>query len=218
MPSPITPTHALEALRWRYATKVFDSSRKLTPEEVSTLEQGLVLTPSSFGIQPWRFLVISSPELRQRLRPHAWNQSQVTDASHLYVLCARTSVTPADVDRLMERTASLRDVPVETLQGYKGLIEGFVKGMSLEAQLAWNQRQVYIALGQLMTTAAFLGLDTCPIEGFEPEAVDEILGLRALGLTATVLCAVGHRSPEDRYGRLPKVRYSPAEVIDHRDE
>ena len=217
MPTPIEPAQALEALRWRNATKAFDPSRKLSPQQISTLEQTLVLTPSSFGLQPWRFLFITNPELRQKLRPHAWNQSQVTDASHLVILAARTVISQSDIDRFIGVSAAVRHVSTESLSGYQKMIEGFAAGMSPADQLAWNQRQVYIALGNLMTTAAVLGIDTCPIEGFDPNAFDEILGLPALGFRATVLCALGYRSESDAYASAPKVRYSPGDIVEHRD-
>jgi nitroreductase len=217
MTETIAPADVLDALRWRYATKVFDPNRKLTPEQVSALEQALVLTPSSFGLQPWRFFVITNRELREKIRPHAWNQPQITDCSHLIVLAARTRVTGSDIDRLIAKMSVLRDVPVESLAGYRSMIDGFATNLSPEAQLQWNQRQVYIALGNLITTAAMLRIDTCPIEGFNPDGVDELLGLPALGYRATVLCAVGFRSEEDKHATLAKVRYSPAKVIEHID-
>lgn len=213
----ISPADAISVLQWRYATKVFDPTKSLTADQANALEQSLVLSPSSFGLQPWKFLVVSNKELRAKIRPLAWNQSQVTDASHLYVLAAKNILDKSDVDRLITATAAGRGVSEESLAGYRSVVESFIQSMSPEALLTWNKLQVYIALGQLMTTAAFLGIDTCPMEGFERGPVDELLGLPSTGYTTAVLCPVGFRDESDKYGRAPKVRYAPSELLDYRE-
>jgi nitroreductase len=207
----------LQSLRWRYATKSFNPKQKITPAQLAALEQALLLTPSSFGLQPWRFLVVTNPELREKLRPHAWNQPQITEASHLIVLCAKTTLNQIDIDRSISHMAAVRSIPEESLAGFKGVIENFVAAMNPEQVLAWNQRQVYCALGNLLTSAAVMGIDACPMEGFAPSGFDELLGLPALGFTTTVLCAVGFRSEADPFAGMAKVRYMPHEVIEHRD-
>lgn len=214
---PISTENLLSTLRWRYATKAFDASRTIPAETWDALEESLVLTPSSFGLQPWKFLVITSPELKARLRPHCWNQSQVTDCSHLVVLCAKQEMDAAYVDRFIASAAAARGAPVEALKGYRDIIASSVlDGGSIAAMLPeWAARQAYIALGQFMLAAALEGVDTCPMEGFVPDALNAELGLPERGLRAVVLCPAGYRSPEDKYATAPKVRWPATEVIEH---
>lgn len=215
--SSATPETLLAALHWRYATKAFDASRTLPATVWSVLEQSLVLTPSSFGLQPWKFLVITSQDVKNRLRPHCWGQSQVTDCSHLVVLCAKQEMDAAYVDKFIGLTADLRSAQVETLTVYRDIIAGSVLGDgSIAAVLPeWAARQAYIALGQLMLSAALLGVDACPMEGFVHDAFNAELGLPERGLKAAVLCPVGYRSAEDKYATLPKVRWPAQDVIEY---
>lgn len=215
--SSATPESLLAALHWRYATKSFDASRTIPAGIWSGLEQSLVLTPSSFGLQPWKFLVVTSQPLKERLRPHCWGQSQVTDCSHLVVLCAKQEMDAAYVDEFIGLTAACRGAPVEALQGYRNIIAGSVLGDGAIARVLpdWAARQAYIALGQLMLSAALLGIDACPMEGFIPGQVDAELGLSGRDLKAAVLCPLGYRSPEDKYATAPKVRWPAADVIEY---
>jgi nitroreductase len=205
------------ALKWRYATKAFDASRTIPPETWATLEESLVLTPSSFGLQPWKFLIITDPALKARLRPHCWGQSQVTDCSHLVVLCAKQEMDAVYIDKFIALTAATRSAPVEALQGYRDMIAGSVlDGGPIGAMLPeWAARQAYIALGQFMLSAAMLGIDACPMEGFVHDALNAELGLPAKGLKAAVLCPAGYRSPDDKYASAPKVRWDSSAVIEH---
>ena len=212
----MSPSDLLAALHFRYATKQFDPERKVAEETWEVLEQALVLAPSSFGLQPWKFIVINSPDLRARLRQHSWSQSQITDAARLVVFTTRTDMTEPDVDRFMNRLAAVQGRDPETLEGYRNIVVSFAAAMNREARHAWNARQTYIALGQFMLAASLLGLDTCPMEGFVPAKFDEILGLEKEGRTAAVLCPVGYRSADDRYAGLPKVRFEAKDVIEHR--
>ncbi|MEM1242896.1 MAG: NAD(P)H-dependent oxidoreductase [Cyanobacteria bacterium P01_H01_bin.26] len=203
----------LEALNWRYATKLFDATKKIPTDTWSALEKSLVLAPSSFGLEPWKFFVIDDPAVRQNLLEATWKQSQVVDASHLVVLAIKKNLDTTDVDRSMARISAVRDVPLDSLEGFSNVIKGFID--KLEDIDSWATRQVYIALGQLMTSAAMLGVDACPIEGFIPGQYDEILGLPELGYHAVVVCAVGYRLEEDKYAHLPKVRFPIEEVVQH---
>jgi nitroreductase len=205
----------VNALRWRYATKQFDASRKIPADVWEALEESLVLTPSSFGLQPWKFLVVADPAVRAQLRPESWNQSQVTDASHFVVLAARTDLGKADIDTWISRMADVQGTAVESLDPLKGMIAGFAERMSVEDRHAWNARQVYIALGQLMTSAALLGIDTCPMEGISAAAYDRVLGLENSGYATAVACALGYRSAEDKYASAPKARFEREAVIEH---
>jgi nitroreductase len=211
----MTPDQVLERLRWRYAVKTFDRSRKLEPETWKALEQSLLLSPSSFGLQPWRFVVISDPQLLEKLPAISWGQSQPRDCSHMVVLGARRGVDEAYVDEFLSSVAATRGVSLASLAGYRQMVLG-AAGTHQGGVLAWNTHQVYLALGQFMTTAAMLGVDTCPMEGLDLDAYDELLGWKQSEYTTVVGCAVGYRSADDLYARAPKVRFRSERIIQHR--
>lgn len=213
----IAPEILLEALQWRYATKQFNPDRIISAPLWSTLEQALVLTPSSYGLQPWKFLVIQDQALRQELRPHSWNQSQITDCSHLVVLLRQRTIAAADADRLIQAIAEARGLESSSLDGYRKMIQiDLIDGPRSQIIERWSSNQVYIALGNLMTAAALLSIDTCAIEGFSPPDYDRILQLEASDYRSCVVCACGYRSAEDNYASLAKVRYPATELIEHR--
>jgi len=213
----MTTETVLHALRWRYATKVFDPKRKIPAEVWSALEECMILSPSSFGLQPYRFLVVQDPALREQLLPHAWNQRQIVDASHLVVFAVRTSVTEGEIDRFLDRIVEVRGVSRESLASYRSMMTGMLLDPAFRPMVVhWTARQAYLALGNLLTAAAVLGVDACPIEGFVPSEFDRILKLPEDGLTAVVCCALGYRDPNDKYARLPKVRAPREELIQYR--
>jgi nitroreductase len=213
-PKSIPSSQLLDALRWRYATKAFDSNRKIPADTWSTLEDSLVLSPSSFGLQPYRFLVITDRATRERLLPHAWGQRQVVDASHFVVFAAHTRVTEAEIDTFIERIASTRGVTPESLASYRGMMTGMLLSDGFRPLVPhWTARQAYIALGNLLTSAALLGVDACPMEGFVPAEFDQVLGLPAQGLAAVVCCALGYRHADDKYAVAPKVRFPKSELV-----
>ncbi len=216
---PVTPIPAktiTEALHWRYATKKFDTSRKIPDATWAALEEVLVLSPSSFGLQPWKFIVVRDPATREKLAAASYGQRKAIECSHFVVFAVRKNYSAADLDHFVSRTAEVRGVAKDSLKGYadriSGSIEGARKGGALDA---WMSRQVYIALGQFMTAAALLGIDVGPMEGFEPPKYDEILGLTAMGYTALCCGAAGYRAADDAYASEAKVRYRPEEVIVH---
>lgn len=211
----ISTTDLLENLNWRYATKQFDPSKSIAPEIWTALEDALVLTPSSYGLQPWKFLIVTSPELKEQLKPFSWNQSQVTDCSHYVVFAIRKHLTAEDVDRFVARTAEVRGSSVEAMAGYRNMmVTDLVDGARSFNINDWSTRQTYIALGNFMTSAALLGVDTCPMEGIEPVNYDRLLGLSAKGLTTVVACAAGYRSEADKYASLAKVRFPKSEILE----
>jgi nitroreductase len=211
----ITTTDLLGHLNWRYATKQFDPSKSIAPEIWTALEDALVLTPSSYGLQPWKFLIITSPELKEQLKPFSWNQSQVTDCSHYVVFAIRKNLTAEDVDRFVARTAEVRGSSVESIAGYRNvMVSDLVEGARSFNINDWSTRQTYIALGNFMTSAALLGVDTCPMEGIEPVDYDRLLGLSAKGFTTVVACAAGYRSEADKYASLAKVRFPKSEILE----
>ncbi len=211
---PVSNETLLQQLRWRYAVKRFDATRKISAEDWQTLEQALVLTPSSFGLQPWRFVVITDQAIKDQLVPISWGQRQVAEASHVVVFAARKPLTEADVDRYVARTSEVRGVAVESLAGFKKMMMSSLvpppAGVDIQH---WAALQSYIALGNFMTSAAMLGIDTCPMEGIVPEKYDELLGLPREGLGTVVVAVAGYRAPDDNYAVLPKVRFKAEDVI-----
>jgi nitroreductase len=212
--SNLDPQQLLESLNWRYATKVFDTNKKIPADVWQTLERALVLTPTSYGLQPYKFLVISNPAKRAELFPHSWNQRQVVDASHFVVFTARTKMTEADVDKLIQRTTDVRKIPADFLNAYRGMMMGdVVNGPRGKIAHEWATRQTYIALGNLMTCAAVLGVDACPMEGINPPEYDRVLNLNGGGYATVVACALGYRAAADKYASQPKVRYETKELV-----
>ncbi len=204
----------LDSLKWRYATKVFDPSKKISAEDWKALEEALILSPSSYGLQPWKFLVITDSATRQKLLPLSWNQKQVTDCSHFVVFLGRTDITQQDVDQLIDHTSRVRGIPKESLAFYRDMMMGdLVKGPRHAWIRDWAARQTYIALGNFMTSAAMLGVDTCPMEGLDPVKYDEVLKLKDSGYATLVACAAGYRSSEDKYATMPKIRYEAPVVV-----
>ncbi len=212
--SPITSSNLLGNLNWRYATKVFDATKTIPTETWKSLEESLVLSPSSFGMQPWKFIVVTDKAMREKLLPHSWGQTQVTQCSHYVIFAAKTKIDEAFIDANLARTAEVRGSTVESLAGFrKMLVDTVIKGNYGTPE--WAARQAYIALGNFMTSAALLNIDTCPMEGFVPAEYDKILGLEAKGLASVVCCAAGYRSETDKYAHLAKVRFPASTVIEH---
>lgn len=204
----------LDALKWRYATKVFDPNKKIPAEDFQKILDALVLSPSSYGLQPWKFVIVENPKLRAELRPHSWNQAQITDASHLIVLCRVNTIDEVFVTKFIELTAKKRGMNPHDLDGYKNMMIGdVVQGPRSKRVDEWAKDQVYIALGNLLTVAATMGIDACPMEGFDPSKYDEILNLKEKGLSSAVICALGYRSADDKYADLAKVRFDEKDVV-----
>ena len=211
---PVSNETLLQQLQWRYAVKKFDTARKISAEDWHTLEQALVLTPSSFGLQPWRFVVITDQATKDKLVPISWGQRQVAEASHVVVFSVRQPLTESDVDRHLVRTAEVRDVSVDSLAGFKKMLMKSLVPPPAEFDIHhWAGLQAYIALGNFMTAAAMLGIDTCPMEGIVPEKYDELLGLPSEGYGTVVVCVAGYRAADDKYAALPKVRFLSEDVV-----
>ncbi|MBE2202949.1 MAG: NAD(P)H-dependent oxidoreductase [Chthoniobacterales bacterium] len=211
----LTPSTLLDALHWRYATKQFDPSKKIPSPVWEALEDALVLSPSSYGLQPWRFFVVTDPELKAALRVHSWNQSQVTDCSHHVVFAVRRPIDVEFVDSHLARTAEVRGVPVESLNFYRDIVAAnLLEGATSERLHDWAARQAYLALGNFLTAAALLGVDACPMEGFDPAKYDEILGLPEKGFHAVAACPAGYRAEGDKYAGLPKIRFLKKDVLE----
>lgn len=208
-----SPQDVLQQLQWRYAAKGFDTTKTIPADVWQVLEQSLVLSPSSFGLQPWKFWVVTDPAVKEKLPAISWNQRQVAQASHVVVMAIRKNLSEADVERLIVRTSEVRGTPVESLAGFRKMMLGSLvppKGFDINE---WAARQVYIALGVFMTAAAMLGVDTCPMEGILPAKYDELLGLPEQGYATCVVCAAGYRAADDKYASQPKVRFATETVV-----
>lgn len=210
-------TEANEALLWRYATKRFDPTRTIPSDLWHTLENTLRFSPSSFGLQPWHFVVVHNSSLRKELQTHSWNQPQIVEASHLIVLTSARTVDESYIDSFLHLTAESRSISVESLATYRNMIVSFVAALhEADAIEAWTTRQTYIALGMLLNCAAMLGIDACPLEGIDPQQYDRVLGLSESNYSARVACALGYRSSEDKTAQQPKVRFPTEKVFSYR--
>lgn len=203
----------LESLNWRYATKKFDASKRIPEADLQTLLQAVRLSASSYGLQPYTVLVISDPVLREQLRPACWNQSQITDASHVLVFASRKDFDQELVDSYLELVSGTREIPLNSLSGYGDFMKSKLLGLSPASKASWTSRQVYLAAGNLLSAAATLKIDSCPMEGFETEAVDALLNLGERGLTTTLIIPVGYRSEADQTQFQKKVRRPSEELF-----
>lgn len=204
-------------LQWRYATKKFDSQKKISKEDWAAIEKALILTPSSYGLQPWKFIVVQNPDVRKKLTPLSWKQTQVEDCSHYVVFANKTGLDEKYISDFIALNCKTRGVPAEKLEGYKKMMLTHLLGSDRKVNLAdWAARQCYIALGNLMTVVAVMGIDACPMEGIEPQGYDKVLGLEGTGYQTCVACAVGYRSSEDFYASLAKVRFPSEQVWVHK--
>lgn len=208
----IKPEH-LENLQWRYATKKFDSEKKLSEEDLEELLESVRLSASSYGLQPYEVIVVSDPETREKLKAAAWNQSQITDASQLIVFANYRKISSDHVSEYMQNISETREVPRENLSGMEKMINNTIESRSEENQQVWGSKQTYIALGNLLSSAASMRIDTCPMEGFNQDEFDEILGLKDKNLQSSVIAAVGYRSEEDQNQHLEKVRKNKTELF-----
>jgi nitroreductase len=214
--STLQPSDLIAQLNWRYATKAFDPSRKIPADVWASLEQSLALTPSSFGLQPWKFVVVTDEAVRAQLSAVSWGQQQPVQCSHHVVFLARKSMDADEVNRFLASTVAIRGGKVEDLAAYGNIINGFIANAAKQGWLGeWATRQTYIALGQFMASCAVLGIDACPMEGISAPDYDRILGLTDGDYRTVVACAAGYRSAEDKYATLPKVRYSVSDLISH---
>lgn len=202
----ITGEEIIERLRWRYAAKRYDAARKIAADDWAVLEQALALAPSSYGLQPYRFVVVEDAAVRERLRAAGYDQPQITEASHLVVFAYKKHLSDEDVERFVERTAEVRGQERTALAGFEKSLKGALANKAVgDTHAVWNSRQAYIALGFLLETAALLGIDSSPMEGFDPAEFDRILGLE--DYASVVICALGYRDAEaDWLAPLPKVR------------
>jgi nitroreductase len=206
-------TNFIENQKWRYATKKFDASKKVSEAEFEILKEAIQLSTSSYGLQLYKVFIIENPEIRAKLQPVSWGQSQIVDASHLLVFANIVDVNDQHIDEYIQNIANTRGLSVEDLKGYADFMKSKIVPLPLDKKSVWTSKQTYLALANLMNAAAELKIDVTPMEGFEPEQYNEILGFNALGLNASLVAAVGYRHEEDATQHYAKVRKSKQELF-----
>ncbi|MDX6191218.1 NAD(P)H-dependent oxidoreductase [Flavobacterium sp. Fl-318] len=203
----------LENQNWRYATKQFDATKKIAEADLNTLKEAVRLSASSYGLQPYKVVIIENPELREQLKGVAFGQTQITDASHLFIFANDTNTGAESVDNYINTISETRGVPTDALAGFSDMMKGAISRLPQEAKNNWTSKQTYLALGNLLNAAAELKIDATPMEGFNATAVNEILGFDKLGLNASVIATVGYRHDEDSTQHYKKVRKSNEELF-----
>ncbi|MCG2612444.1 NAD(P)H-dependent oxidoreductase [Flavobacterium sp. SM15] len=198
---------------WRYATKKFDATKKISNEDLEILKEAIRLSSSSYGLQPYKVLIVENPELRAKIQPAAWGQTQIVDASHLFIFANMTNLGEKDIDTYVKNIAETRGIPVENIAGYGDFMKSKIASLPEDVKNTWTAKQTYLALGNLLNAAAELQIDATPMEGFEPEKINEILGLKELGLNASLIATVGYRHEEDATQHNIKVRKSKQELF-----
>jgi nitroreductase/dihydropteridine reductase len=204
-----------DKLKWRSAIKNFDTTKKLSSDQLNSLLTAIQLAPTSLGLQSFKVVVVEDIETRKKLREAGYNQAQITDASQLLVFASKTNIDKKFGEEYIDLIAKTRSIKREDLAGFEQMVMGSIKGQTDEQKVQWSHKQVYIALGFLLTMAAELGIDATPMEGFDVTKFNEILDLPAKGLTASVIATVGFRSESDVYSKLPKVRKPKEELFIH---
>lgn len=196
----------IDKLKWRYATKRFDPSKKLSKEKLDILKETFKLTATSFGLQPIKMVVVSNQAIKEQLMPLTFNQAQIRDASHVLVLCIEKEIDADFIVEHFKRVEETRNTPRKILEPFEeNLVNSFAEKQSKEIR-QWMINQLYLTLGALLTVCAIEKIDSCPMEGFEPEKYNELLGLSELGLESVIVLPVGYRDESDFFISLKKVR------------
>ena len=198
---------------WRYATKKFDATKKVSNEDFEILKEAIQLSASSYGLQPYKVFIIENPEVRAKIQPVAWGQTQIVDASHLVVFANITNFSDTEIDAYIKNLSETRGIPVESVQGYSDFMKSKITTLPVEERNNWTAKQTYLALGNLLNAAAEMKIDVTPMEGFEPAAVNEILGFDKLGLNASLIATIGYRHEDDATQHYAKVRKSNEELF-----
>lgn len=203
----------LDKQNWRYATKKFDSAKKINEADLDFLKEAVRLSASSFGLQLYKVIIIENPEIKAQLLPASYGQTQITDASHLFIFANQMNVGNTEIDAYLKNTSEIRELPIEALAGYGDYMKGFVNPIPEDAKNVWTAKQTYLALGNLLNAAAELNIDATPMEGFNAAQFNEILGLDKLNLNAAVIAPVGYRHEEDETQHHKKVRKSHEDLF-----
>jgi len=205
----------IEKLQKRAAIKNFDATKKLTKAQLDQLLDAVRLAPSSMGLQAYRILVVEDPEIREKLREASHGQAQLTQSSQVIIFAIEKEIDKDYGNYYLDLIAKTRGIGREHLAGFGQMVQGTIASLSEEQKINWATKQTYIALGVLLTAAAEMDIDACPMEGFDAGKFDEILGLKKLGLSAVVIAPVGYRSDEDVYSKMEKVRRAKEDLFIH---
>ena len=214
MSSFIPPAQLIAALQWRYAVKKFDQTKKIPAADWHALEQSLVLAPSSIGLQPWKFFVVTDAAVKAQLQAASYRQSQASECSHFVVFSVRRNLDAEHVERHIRRMIEVLGVTEESLAKFRTMtLRNLDRAREAGTLDPWQEHQIYIALGKFLAGAALLGIDTCPMEGIEASKYDEILGLAGSDYGTVVACAAGYRLADDKYATMQKVRFKTDDVV-----
>jgi len=203
----------LEKLEWRYATKKFNPSLNVSESKLEILKKAIQFAPSSYGLQPFQVLFVKNPEIREKLKEVSWGQPQITDSSYVIVFTRKKNIDDAEVDSFVDNIINTRGVTKEMLAQYEGMMKGTVNSLTEDQKSSWVDKQIYIALGFLLNTAAIIDVDSCPMEGFDKQKYDEILGLT--DTTSVVICPIGYRDENDESQHYKKVRKDEKDLFLH---
>jgi nitroreductase len=203
----------IENQNWRYATKKFDTTKKVSNEDLETLKEAIRLSSSSYGLQLYKVIFVENTDLRAKLQPAAWGQSQIVDASHLIIFANQTNIGDAEIDSYLKNISETRSLPIEALSGYGDFMKGAINPLTEDAKNVWTSKQTYLALANLLNAAAELKIDVTPMEGFDPKQFNEILGLDKLNLNSAVIAAIGYRHEDDDTQHYKKVRKSNEDLF-----
>ncbi len=198
--------HSIYNLDWRYAVKKFDSERMLSKEQIEKLKRAFNLTATSYGLQPIKMLVVQNKEVQQELVSFSMEQQQVAQASHVLVFCIERTVDANFISNYFEMVKNIRGTSDEILDPFKEMMTENFSNKDVNEIKAWSKNQAYLAMGNLLTVCALEKIDSCPMEGFEPEAYDRLLGLPDMGLTSVLVMPVGYRAEDDMFATFKKVR------------
>jgi len=207
-------TQIIDSLNWRYATKSFDTTKKVSDADLEDIIETFRLTPSSYGLEPWKLIIIENEELKNELVNHSFGQKQVWEASHLLVFTSVKELNDSYIDKHMDLHVKITWATREQLKWYEDVMKSFFSWMDENGKDKWARDQVFIALWSVMNTLAQKSIDSCAIWGFNPKEYDEVLGLAEKGLKSVVVLPIGYRSNDDKYANAPKVRFDRDSIVE----
>ena len=206
--------NVIDHYKWRYATKKFDTKKKISDLNIELIKESISLAPTSYGLQLFKVIIVKKKEIKDDLKKASFNQSQISDASHIFVFCNSTKIEENDIDIYIKNKAAIQNKTISEISGYGDFLKDTLLKKEHNKISTWTANQDYIALSHLMTFCPSLGIDSCPIEGFEASKYNEILKLNNRNLNSTVVAAVGYRSNKDSSQYEKKIRKSNDELFE----
>jgi len=203
----------LDALEWRYAVKKFDDKASLTEQQILEVKKVFNLSASSYGLQPYKMIVVQNPELKEKLVPASFGQQQISQSAAILVFAVRTDFGMDYIDQFFKDMSTKRQIPLENLEGYKDFMKGSFANKSEDEISSWATKQVYLTMGHMLASLAALQIDACPMEGLDPQAYDKILDLDAKHLKTIIAMPIGVRAPDDASATALKVRKDLSDII-----